>query len=147
MRSFGSALIIGLATIMCGLASPPCWAQDWAQDWTAAKDSLAARGITPSFVYDLNMLSDLDGGIKRDTILQGNGYLNLRIDSEKFFGFPGLKIYLSELGTHGPNPTGIVGDAQGVSNMTVSPGFRTYEGWMRAVQFLRQSLVGSGRPV
>src|SRR5262249_11666648 len=107
----------------------PACAPAWAQDSTAVKDSLAARGITPGFVYNLNMLSDLDGGIKPDTILQGNGYLNLRIDSEKFFGFPGLKIYFSELGTHGPNPTGIVGDAQGVSNMTVSPGFRTYEGW------------------
>ena len=127
MRSFGSSLIFGLATIMYGLACAP----SWAQDWTAIKDSLAARGITPGFVYDLNMLSDLDGGIKRDTVLQGNGYLNLRIDSEKFFGFSGLKIYVSELGTHGPNPTGIVGDAQGVSNMTVPPGFRSYEGWVQ----------------
>jgi hypothetical protein len=57
-------------------------------DWTAFKDSLADRGIIPGFVYNLNTVSDLDGGIKRDTILQGNGYLNLRIDSDKFFGFP-----------------------------------------------------------
>ncbi len=100
MRSFGSSLILGLAAIICGPASVP----SWAQDWTAIKNSLADRGITPGFVYNLNMLSDLDGGIKRDTVAQGNGYLNLRIDSEKFFGFPGLKIYFSELGTHGPNP-------------------------------------------
>ena len=75
MRSFGSSLMFGLATIMCGPACAPAWAQDS----TAVKDSLAARGITPGFVYNLNMLSDLDGGIKPDTILQGNGYLNLRI--------------------------------------------------------------------
>jgi hypothetical protein len=43
MRLFGSSLIIRLATIICGLASAP----SWAQDWTAFKDSLAARGITP----------------------------------------------------------------------------------------------------
>jgi hypothetical protein len=59
MRSFGSFLIFGLATIMCG----PVCAPAWAQDWTAFKDSLAARGITPGFVYNLNMLSDFDGGI------------------------------------------------------------------------------------
>src|ERR1700745_1041607 len=125
MRAFGSSLIFRLAAITCGLAGAP----GGAQDWTALKDSLAVRGIIPGFVYNLNMLSDLDGGIKRDSVLQGNGYLNLRIDGEKFFGGPGLKVYFSELGTHGPKPTGIVGDAQGVSNMTVPPGFRTYEGW------------------
>ena len=41
MRSFGSSLIFGLATIMCGPACAPAWAQDW----TAFKDSLAERGI------------------------------------------------------------------------------------------------------
>jgi hypothetical protein len=39
MRSFGSSLIIGLATLI------------------------------PGFVYDLNMLSNHDGGLKGDTIL------------------------------------------------------------------------------
>jgi porin len=130
MGSFGSSLIIiGLATIAC-IFGPAC-APSWAQDWTTVKESLAARGIIPSVIYDLNMLSNVDGGLKRDTILQGNAYLNLRIDSEKFFGFPGLKINFSELGTNGPNPAGIVGDAQGVSNMTVPPGFRSYEGWLQ----------------
>jgi hypothetical protein len=75
MRSSGSSLITGLARLI------------------------------PGFVYDLNMLSNHDGGLKGDKILQDNGYLNQRIGSEKFFGFPGLKIYFSELATHGPNPS------------------------------------------
>jgi porin len=103
----------------------------WAQDWSAVKDSLAARGIMPSVIYDANMLSNLDGGLQRGTILQGNAYLQLLIDGEKFVGFPGLRIYLSELGTHGPNAGAFVGDAQGVSNMTAPSGFRSYEGWLQ----------------
>jgi porin len=102
-----------------------------AQDWSAAKDSLAARGITLSAIYDANMLSNPSGGVQRGTILQGNAYLQMLIDGEKLFGVPGLKIYASELGTHGPNPEAFVGDAQGVSNMTAPPAFRSYEGWLQ----------------
>lgn len=78
------------------------------------------------------MLTDGAGGLKRDSIFQGNLYLQMRIDSEKAFGFPGMKLFFSELVAHGPNPEdGLVGDAQGVNNVTARPGFRTYENWVR----------------
>jgi porin len=103
-----------------------------AQTWDKVKEDLASRGIMPSVVYDGNLLTDAVGGLKQDSIFQGNLYLQLRIDSEKAFGFPGMKIYLSELASHGPNPeNGLVGDAQGVSNLTARPGFRSYEGWVQ----------------
>jgi porin len=121
--------IIGLTTLVY-LFGSGC-TSSWAQDWSAVKDSLAARGIMPSVIYDANMLSNLDGGLQRGTILQGNAYLQLLIDGEKFVGFPGLRIYLSELGTHGPNAGAFAGDAQGVSNMTAPSGFRSYEGWLQ----------------
>lgn len=101
-----------------------------AQSWDKVKEDLATRGITPSLIYDGNLLSNITGGLKQDTIYQGNLYLQLRIDGEKFFGFPGLKIYFSELWTHGPNEH-LVGDAQGVSSETAPPGFRSYEGWLQ----------------
>jgi porin len=103
-----------------------------AQTWDKVKEDLASRGIMPSVVYDGNLLTDAAGGLKQDSIFQGNLYLQLRIDSEKAFGFPGMKIYLSELASHGLNPeNGLVGDAQGVSNLTARPGFRSYEGWVQ----------------
>jgi porin len=105
-------------------------AQTW--DKVKVKEDLAARGITPSLVYDGNLLTDGAGGLKRNSILQGNLYLQIRIDSEKAFGFPGMKLFFSELVTHGPNPEdGLVGDAQGVNNVTSRPGYRSYEGWVQ----------------
>ena len=103
-----------------------------AQTWDKVKEDLASRGITPSLVYDGNLLTDGAGGLKRDSIFQGNLYLQMRIDSEKAFGFPGMKLFFSELVAHGPNPEdGLVGDAQGVNNVTARPGFRTYENWVQ----------------
>jgi porin len=106
--------------------------QSSAQTWDKVKEDLAARGITPSLIYDGNLLTNAAGGLKQDSIYQGNLYLQMRIDSEKAFGFPGMKIFFSELVTHGPNPEdGLVGDAQGVSNVTARPGFRAYENWVQ----------------
>lgn len=103
-----------------------------AQTWDKVKEDLASRGITPSLVYDGNLLTDGAGGLKRDSIFQGNLYLQMRIDSEKAFGFPGMNLFFSELVAHGPNPEdGLVGDAQGVNNVTARPGFRTYENWVQ----------------
>jgi carbohydrate-selective porin OprB len=100
-----------------------------AQTWDKVKEDLASRGITPSVVYDGNLLTDAAGGLKRDSIFQGNFYAQLRIDSEKAFGVPGMKLFFSELVTNGPNPEdGLVGDAQGVNNVTARPGYRSYEG-------------------
>jgi porin len=132
-RSRGSARVCLIAALMApacvlALAATPTRAQSW----SALKDDLATRGITPTLVYDGNLLTDAAGGLKQDSVLQGDLYLQMQIDSEKFFGFPGLKIYVSQLLGHGPNPdTGIVGDAQGVNNLTVRPGFRSYEGWVQ----------------
>jgi carbohydrate-selective porin OprB len=117
------SILISVVTTLVYLFGSGCTSSR-AQDWSAMKDSLAARGIAPSVIYDADGLSNLDGGLQRGTILQGNSYLQVLIDGEKFFGFPGLKIYVSELVTHGPNPEAFVGDAQGVSNMTAPPGVR-----------------------
>jgi carbohydrate-selective porin OprB len=104
----------------------------FAQTWDKMKEELAARGITPSLVYDGNLLTDAAGGLKQDSIFQGSLYLQMRIDSDKAFDFPGMKIYFSELVTHGPSPeNGLVGDAQSVSSVTARPGFRSYEGWVQ----------------
>ena len=103
-----------------------------AQTWDKMKEDLASRGITPSLVYDSNLLTNAAGGLKQDSIFQGSLYLQMRIDSEKAFDFPGMKLFVSELITHGPNPeNGLVGDAQSVSSVTARPGFRSYEGWVQ----------------
>jgi porin len=103
-----------------------------AQSWDKTKEELAKYGITPSFVYDGNLLTNGAGGIKAGSIFQGSFYAQMQIDGAKFFGVPGLTLFVSELVTHGPNPeNGLVGDAQGVSNVTVRPGYRSYEGWVQ----------------
>jgi porin len=127
-RMFARAAVWALAAFALANGCHP----SSAQTWDKVKEDLAARGIMPSIVYDGNLLTDAAGGLKQDSIFQGNLYLQLRIDSEKAFGFPGMKIYLSELASHGPNPeNGLVADAQGVSNVTARPGFRSYEGWVQ----------------
>jgi len=104
----------------------------FAQSWDKTKEELAKYGVLPTFVYDGNLLTNAAGGIKRGSIFQGNFYAQMQIDGEKFFGVPGLTLFVSELVTHGPNPeNGLVGDAQGVNNVTSRPGYRSYEGWVQ----------------
>jgi porin len=104
----------------------------FAQSWDKTKEQLAKYGIFPTFVYDGNLLTNAAGGVKPGSIFQGTFYAQLKIDGEKFFGVPGMTIFLSELVAHGPNPeNGLVGDAQSVSNMTTRPGYRSYEGWVQ----------------
>jgi carbohydrate-selective porin OprB len=103
-----------------------------AQSWDKTKEELAKYGIFPTFVYDGNLLTNAAGGVKQGSIFQGNFYAQMQIDGEKFFGVPGLTLFVSELVTHGPNPeNGLVGDAQGVNNVTSRPGYRSYEGWVQ----------------
>src|SRR5262245_15788457 len=118
--------------IASGLLAAQTCGVSFAQSWDKTKEELAKYGIFPSFVYDANLLTNAAGGVKQGSIFQGTSYAQLKIDGEKFFGVPGMTIFLSELVAHGPNPeNGLVGDAQSVSNMTTRPGYRSYEGWIQ----------------
>ena len=71
-----------------------------AQIWDKMKEDLASRGIMPSVVYDGNLLTDAAGGLKRDSIFQGNFYAQLRID----ISFDVLAVHLHGNTGHNASP-------------------------------------------
>ena len=71
-----------------------------AQTWDKMKEDLAARGITPSLVYDGNLLTNAAGGLKQDSIFQGSLYLQMRID----ISFDVLAVHLHGNTGHNASP-------------------------------------------
>ena len=58
---------------------------------------LAERGITYSFIYTNDLLSNIRGGSRRGTIDQGKLEFMLEVDLEKLAGLRGLKFYSNGL--------------------------------------------------
>ena len=87
-----------------------------------------ADELTSSVTYTGEAVRVLDGGAERGTAYLGN----LDIDLEWSFGDEdAVKAYVYLLGDHGQDPSELVGDAQGVSNITAPNAVRLYEAWLQ----------------
>src|SRR5438132_2708239 len=89
-----------------------------AQEWYRTKEQLAERGATVMVVYGGTVFSELDGGLRPGETYSGNLNLQLSIDGERLFGRSGLTMFVDGLWIHGGQPSGLLGDAQGVSNLS-----------------------------
>lgn len=108
-----------------------CAAPSLAQGSSGAKDELAAIGLVPSFVYEGDLATNATGGLKRGTVYTGNLHLKLQLDGGKLFDQPSVTVYLDGLDVHGGRPSGLVGDAQGISNIAAPNRFSLYEAWVQ----------------
>jgi carbohydrate-selective porin OprB len=88
-----------------------------AQDWHRTKEQLAKHGATVTVVYG-GVFSELNGGVRPWDTYSGNLNLQLSIDGERLFGRSGLTMFADGLWIHGGQPSGLLGDAQGVSNLS-----------------------------
>ena len=119
----GAALTLWLAAIGPDLA--------WAQDGAALKDRLSGLGVVPSLQYQGAGVADAAGGARRGGTYIGLLQLQLLFEGGPLIGVPGLSVDVSGFDIHGGQPSGFVGDAQGVSNLAGPPGFAPYEAWLQ----------------
>lgn len=92
----------------------------------------------PSLVYDGEGFANLGGGLRRGTVYSGNLNLRLFIDANAAFGWPGALAYVDALSVHGGQPSNLVGDAQGVSNIAAPSVTKLYEAWLQKSAFSSQ---------
>ena len=98
------------------------------QDLTA---QWAKLGITPSIVYDGDVVENTSGGARRGVAYAGDLQVQLALDFERLAGIPGVTGLVEGLWLQGGQTTGLVGDAQGVSNIAAAPSLRPYEAWLQ----------------
>jgi len=136
--------------VICVLGGSPV--SVLAQNASGAKEQLADRGVTITTTYGA-VLSNLDGGLPRassrgdregDTY-SGNLSLQASLDGHRLFGASGLTLLVDGLWIHGGQPSAILGDAQGVSNISAPPKLTLYEAWLQYDMFGNRFSVLAGR--
>jgi len=113
--------------------------------WDALRLDAAARGIALSAVYDGEGFVNTTGGIRTGAVYVGTLSLQLTVDGDRLLGWRGMTFFLDGLGTHGGHPSGLVGEAQGVSNLEVPGGGQLYEAWLQQDLFDNRVSALAGR--
>lgn len=101
--------------------------------WAAAADAAdwARYGLTPSLLYSADLAGDVSGGMTRGSTYSGALHARLAADLNESFGWKGVTFFADGLALHGGQPSGLVGDAQGVSNIAAKPDVLLYEAWLQ----------------
>jgi porin len=118
-----AASLVLLAT--CGIARVR------ADDASGLLDRLKAVGIAPSLTYEGDVAANTSGGDRRGSTYTDNLHVQLMFDGDRLADMPGLSGYLDGLWIGGGQPDKLVGDAQGVSNITGPASIRLYEAWVQ----------------
>lgn len=120
------------------LSSASGWAQDHAaraaangSTWSALALAADRHGVQPAAVYDGELVENAHGGVRRGTSYLGVARAQLLLDLERGVAWPGASLFGSALFSHGQNPSELVGDAQGVSNLAAPAGAQVYELWLQ----------------
>lgn len=136
-------LITCWSVAACMLSGLPVSAR--AQDGQGTKERWAERGATVTVTYGGTVFSELGGGIRRAQTYSGNLNLELSLDGERLFGRSGLTVFVNGLWIHGGQPSALVGDAQGVSNLSAPSKVTLYEAWLQYNFFDNRLSVLAGR--
>lgn len=104
-----------------------------------AESDTEPQAYTMDMVYTADYLSNVRGGIRRETAYLDNLDLTLSIDTEKAFNITGGTLFAYGLYNNNTTYSDVsVGDAQVVSNIEAHGGLRLYEFWWEQ-QFGRHS--------
>lgn len=98
-------------------------------DWGGKKAELEQSGLTIESILTTDVISNLSGGVKRQTVVEGNFDLTASLDTEKAKLWEGGTVFLYVLGNFGEAATGIVGDTQATSNIEAPETIKLYEAW------------------
>lgn len=86
--------------------------------------------LTPSLTYDGSVVSNLRGGVGSGSRYVGNLHLKLGAQGDAL-GWPGTSAFADVLTIHGGQPSRLVGDAQGTSNLEGPTGTQIEELWLQ----------------
>ncbi|MCC6954643.1 MAG: carbohydrate porin [Deltaproteobacteria bacterium] len=98
-------------------------------DFGGARKRLAENGVTIESILTYDSISNVHGGLKRQTAALGNYDLTASFDLEKLGGPAGGTVFLYALGNTGEAPQDNVGDTQASDNIQTDESFKLYEAW------------------
>ena len=100
----------------------------------SAQDSIDATGaapwFTPTLSYDADLIGVPRGGARRGTAYVGNVHFRVNANGRSW-GLPGTTAFVDLLQIHGGQPSRLVGDAMGVSNIAGPAGAQVEELWLQ----------------
>jgi len=134
--------VISWSVALCVLAGSPV--SVCAQNPSGVKEQSADRGVTIATVYGA-VLSCVDGGHGQGGTYSGNLNVQVSLDGSRLFGRSGLTLFVDGLWIHGGQPSALLGDAQGVSNLSAPPTVTLYEAWLQYNLFGNRFSVLAGR--
>ncbi len=114
----------------CDASTEPSFSRDApGEGWGSFRSLLEENGISVELVYTVDVLSNVLGGVKRETEVLGNVDVVAGLDLEPLFGWPGGRMLFYGIHNHGGSISSAVGDLQGVSNIEAPGGFKLFEAW------------------
>jgi porin len=113
--------------------------------WDKLQKQLDNRGIQLGIRYDGDIFTNSSGGLREGAAYLGNLNLQLTLDAQRLFGWPGVTMFLYGLGIHGGHPSSFVGDAQGVTNIEALAKWTFEEAWIQQNLFGNRFSVLAGR--
>jgi len=101
-------------------------------DWNGARTNLSEKhGIDFEVVYTGELVNNLSGGNHKGGIHLGNIDTSIEVNLDKLIGWKGAKAKVYGLGNYGSDPTEIIGDTQGTSNIETNANtYKIYEAWI-----------------
>jgi porin len=130
------------SVVVCVLAGRPAFVL--AQNPSGVKEQLADRGVSITTLYG-GVVSGLDGGHGQGGTYSGNLNVQVSVDGDRLFKRPGLTLFVDGLWIHGGQPSAVLGDAQGVSNLSAPPKATLYEAWLQYNVFGNTFSILAGR--
>jgi porin len=125
-----SALACGLAL---GLAATPVLADDddahLFGNWGGLRSSLEDKGISVESILTIDGISNVKGGIKRNSVALGNYDLTAAVDTEKAGLWSGGTFFAYFLANFGREPSALIGDLQLTDNIETYSTAKIYELW------------------
>ena len=98
---------------------------------SATPDSGSPPIVTTAFSYTGEVVADGAGGVRRGATYTGAAAAQITVALGPIVGWPGLKLFVFVLDTHGGAPSDRVGDVQGVDNLQAPARLRLEEIWLQ----------------
>lgn len=96
-------------------------------EWGGLRSALRERGIHLDVFYTFDLMGLAAGGLETGVDAVGNLDLILDVDLNRLVGWPGARLFVYGLGTHGGGPSQRIGDLQGVNNVEAPHGWKLFE--------------------
>jgi porin len=107
--------------------------------WSGKRQALEEAGLSFEAIITADIATNTVGGVHRGPVVLGNVDLTMTLETGKLQWWPAGTLFLYLLGDVGGNPTTVVGDLQGTSNIEAPDTFKVFEVWYEH-RFMRERL-------